>query len=442
MPPPARRIGILAGGGTLPLEFARSAAARGELVHIVALEGAADTDFGSLPVTRIGMGQVGRMLRAFTAAGARDIVIIGPARRPDLLRIRPDTGFFLSLPAILKILASGGDDGVLRGVVRFFEAKGFRVLGPADVAPETLVPLCPLTPLIPAAADAADFGLGFEIIRVLGDFDVGQAVIVRDGRIEAIEGAEGTDGMLMRYTTRRGAGAGRTTPRSGILVKRPKPGQELRVDMPSIGPGTVTRAAEAGLKGIAVLAGGVLVAERAEVVRRARDAGLFVVGADDSPATVRPARDGAALLLSPLAVLGRRRPSDKERADLASAEHVMAAAARYECGRAVVVAKGHVLAVEAGGEGIEAVLARVEQLRNRAGSRRRKQQGVAVIAAGVPMGNSVVAQAARAGLGGLALCGVQAGQQVSPAVIAACDDAGMFLSGCLAGRSTRSVEVA
>lgn len=425
MPDRPRRIGILAGGGTLPLEFAQSAAARGELVQIVALDDAADADFGALPVTRVGIGQVGRMLRVFRAAGANDIVIIGPARRPDLWRIRPDTGFFLSLPAILKILASGGDDGVLRGVVRYFEFKGFRVLGPGDVAPETLAPHGPLSRAIPSAGNDSDIALGFEVIRVLGALDVGQAVIASGGRIDAIEGAEGTDRMLVRTAAVR-ALAPSVTHRAGVLVKRPKPGQELRVDMPSIGPGTVTRAAEARLEGIAVHAGNVLVAERAEVIRRADAAGLFVIGADDTRVSgVVEVNTLPEIALSPIR-LGRLAPSRQSQRDMFVAAKVGAALAPYRCGSSVVVANGYVLAVEAEGEGADAVIERVEQLRQRSGVRRQRS-GVAVLSPSQPIDDSMVARVVRAGLSGIALHGCAKREQIRGDVIAACDDAKIFI---------------
>ncbi len=422
MSAPARRIGILAGGGTLPLEFACAAEARGELVQIVALEGAADADFGPYPVTRVGMGQVGRMLRAFRTAGATDIVIIGPALRPDLKRIRPDAGFFTNLPAILKILASGGDDGVLRGVVRFFEAKGFRVLGPADVAPDALAPRGSMSLATPSAVDDSDIALGFEVIRVLGALDVGQAVIVSGGLIEAIEGAEGTDRMLVRTAARRAATRS-GVPNGGVLVKRPKPGQELRVDMPSIGPGTVTRAAEAGLSGIAVQYGNVLVAERAEVIHRADAAGIFVTGAGDVPAG--DVAKGTFAVGSSREPMGSVAPSEKDNRDLATAESVMAALKPYQCGRAVAVSKRHVLAVEAGDEGATAVIERVAQLRQN--GRRRKPSGVAVLELGAPIDADIVARVASAGLSGLALIGTGKHVPISPAVISACNDANIFL---------------
>jgi DUF1009 family protein len=416
MAPKPRRIGILAGGGTLPLEFARSAAARGELAAIVAIEGAAEADFGSFPVTRVEMGQVGGMLRAFRDAGATDVVIIGPAHRPDLRRVKPDLGFLLSLPAILRILSSGGDDGVLSGVVRFFEAKGFRVLGPADVAPETLAPEGSLTHVTPSADEAADIVLGFAVIRRLGDLDVGQAVVVAQGQIAAIEGAEGTDGMLRRLAAKRPqAGAA-----AGVLVKRDKPGQELRVDMPSIGPGSVTRAVEAGLRGIGVHAGKVLVAERAGLVQRADAAGLFVVGVRDAfeAREPGPGKGAAAHLATPPHVvqLAGIAPGRRDRRDTILAAHVLARLAPYGCGRAVCVVHGHVLAVEAGGEGRDAVIARAGELRRRHRAQ-PERRGVLVVSDAGEVDTALISAVSHARLAGIAICEVAG---TGPAEIANC----------------------
>ena len=126
-----------------------------------------------------------------------------------------------------------------------------------------------------------DIARGFDVVRALGPFDVGQAVVVTQGRLEAIEGAENTDAMLARLALQRRLPEGGVGPRRGVLVKRPKPRQEMRVDMPAIGPGTVTRALEAGLRGVAVLAKGAIALGREELARSADAGGLFIEGAVD-----------------------------------------------------------------------------------------------------------------------------------------------------------------
>lgn len=424
MSAPARRIGILAGGGTLPLEFARSAARRGELARIVALDGAADADFGALPVTVAGMGQIGRMLAAFRAAGVTDIVIIGPAKRPDLKRIRPDLGFFRNLRAILQILASGGDDGVLSGVVRFFEAQGFRVIGPADVAPETLAEDGVICGGSLTASDETDIAIGYEVIRALGDLDVGQAAIICDRGVEAIEAAEGTDRMLERVARARAAagGSAEAQRRGGVLVKRPKPGQELRVDTPSIGPGSILGAAAAGLSGIAVLPGGVLIADRDEVMRRAQASGIFLAGVADcgagataaNRAISRPA-PGAGLQR-----VGRFPHGEAESKDIRLALTVAERLKPHGCGGCVAASRGHVLAVEAGGEGARAAIDRVGEVRRAGrGGGSSRRSGSVVVAAGQVLDMALIEAADAARLSAVVVG--HANGSIPRSVVEACD---------------------
>src|SRR5262245_25672584 len=188
------RIGILAGGGRLPLMIAESVAARGEGVHIVAIMGEADPEIARFPHTWVNWGQIGRMVATLRAEGADRLVIAGGVKRPDLRRIRPDLGFFMSLPRIVGLLA-GGDGSVLTRVVRFFEAKGFRVNGVHEVAPDLLAGAGRMGGVALGCGDAADAQLGFAVRHALGVVDAGQAVVVARGEVLAIEGAEGTDAM-------------------------------------------------------------------------------------------------------------------------------------------------------------------------------------------------------------------------------------------------------
>jgi UDP-2,3-diacylglucosamine hydrolase len=189
----------------------------------------------------------------------------------------------------IRRVVEGGDDNLLRGVVRFLEANGFPVRGVGEVAPNLMAPRGALTARSMSAATRRDMEHGFEVIRSLGPLDVGQAAVVAQGRVLAIEAAEGTDAMLRRVKALRRPGLlGRVVRHGrpaiaercgGVLVKAPKPGQDFRVDLPVVGAGTVTLAAAAGLDGIAVQAGGVLVVERALAVSHAESLGLFLEGA-------------------------------------------------------------------------------------------------------------------------------------------------------------------
>src|SRR6185295_8853138 len=269
----AGRIGILAGGGRLPLTIAESVIERGGSVHIVAIEGEADVAIARFPHTWVNWGQVGRMVSTLRKR-ADALVIVGGVRRPNLWKLRPDWGFLFSLPQILEMMAGGGDDSVLSRVVRFFEAKGITVRGAHEVAPGLLVLGGPAGALSLDRQGLADAELGFAVRAALGALDAGQAVVTEGGRVLAIEGAEGTDAMLRRIADLRGGRAGAAP--GGVLAKGPKPGQELRVDMPAIGPRTVEGAAAAGLAGVAVEAGAVLLLDRTEAIAEADACGIAI----------------------------------------------------------------------------------------------------------------------------------------------------------------------
>lgn len=269
-------LGVIAAGGSIPLAVCEAASENGRDVFVVALKGQASEVVSRFPHRWVRLGEVGGILKALRAAGCRELVIVGSLRRPDLWRIGLDFGFIRHLPTILS-LTRGGDDTILKRVVRFFERQGFAVCGAHEIAPSLIAPPGSCGVRVPDPADREDIARGFALIEALGPFDVGQAVVVARGHVLAIEAAEGTDEMLKRCAALRQWGK---RGRAGVLVKAPKPGQELRVDMPVIGPRTVEFAAGAGLAGIAVMAGGVMIADQAEMVSLADRHELFVTGID------------------------------------------------------------------------------------------------------------------------------------------------------------------
>ncbi|HEV3242050.1 MAG TPA: UDP-2,3-diacylglucosamine diphosphatase LpxI [Methyloceanibacter sp.] len=270
-------LAIIAGGGTLPCALADAAMAKGRAVHILGIRGEAEEKIERYPYTWLKWGEVGKLFATLDDQGCRDLVIIGAVTRPDLANVRFDFGAIRNLPFLLS-LGVGGDDHVLSSVVRFLEAKGYRVHGAGDVAPELLAAEGPLGAKTPTQDDRDDIEMGFRVVSALGRLDVGQAAVVVKGHVLAVEAAEGTDAMLARCAELRKERGGRRRGPAGVLVKAPKPGQEERVDLPTIGPETVGRAARAGLAGIAVSAGRVLIADRAAVMGAADKHGLFLFG--------------------------------------------------------------------------------------------------------------------------------------------------------------------
>jgi UDP-2,3-diacylglucosamine hydrolase len=270
-------LGIIAGRGPLPCVLAEAASARGLPLHIIGIRGEAREEIERFPHTWIKWGEIGKMFAALDKNGCGDLVIIGGVSRPDLANVRLDLGALKTLPFLLS-LGKGGDDHVLSRIVRFFEDKGYRVHGAGDVAPNLLAGAGTLGGKAPSADDKADIAMGFKVVGALGRLDVGQAAVVVKGHVLAVEAAEGTDAMLARCAELRQSGRTRRHARAGVLVKAPKPGQEERVDLPTIGPETVRKAAAAGLAGIALAAGQVLMAERAATIEAANQNGLFLVG--------------------------------------------------------------------------------------------------------------------------------------------------------------------
>ena len=271
-------LALICGGGSLPLAVADSVAKRGRPVVLFALRGYADPEkVARFPHHWLRVGQLGAFTRIARDAGCRDIVFIGSLVRPTLWALRPDLKALMLLPRIVAAYR-GGDNHLLSGVSRIVEDQGFHLLGAHEVAPEILVPVGTLGYTKAAEQHLEDIDFGFGYLHASGAFDIGQAVVVAGKRVLAVEAAEGTDQMLARVAELRIAGRIGAPPGIGVLVKAPKPEQDRRFDLPSIGPNTVAGVARAKLAGIAVVGGATVVAEPERVVVEADRAGIFVVG--------------------------------------------------------------------------------------------------------------------------------------------------------------------
>src|SRR6266581_8734848 len=257
----ASPVGLIAAGGVMPFAVADSLVARGIDPVLFALKGACDP----VAVTRfrhhwISVGQLGRAVKLFRSENCRDLVFIGTLVRPALSEIRLDWG---TLRVLGRVWAAfrGGDDHLLSGIGRILEQDGFRMVGIRDVAPDLLMPEGCITRVAPDESAAADIARGREVLRALSPFDIGQAAVVIEGHVVGLEDIEGTDGLLARVARLRAEGRIRARAARGVLVKAPKSGQDLRFDLPTIGPRTIERVAAAGLAGIAVIAGNTIAAE-------------------------------------------------------------------------------------------------------------------------------------------------------------------------------------
>jgi DUF1009 family protein len=344
-------LGILACAGSLPIEIAEAATSAGRSVHLVGIAGFADPGIAAYSHRWVSLGQIGRMLSSLRGAGCRQLVIAGALRRPNLLKVRVDHGFFRAIGTVLR-LTRGGDDSVLRRIVHFFESEGFEVVGVDKIAPHLLAGIGALGRIEPRADHLRAISRASALLRALGAFDVGQGAVGTGDRIVAVEGVRGTDAMLEQVRAWRldpsgGSGEDRDLG-DAVLVKLPKPGQEMRVDLPAIGPRTVERAHACGLAGIVVAAGRALVLERAQMIAMADGHGLFVLGIEDGAAAAGGAKkaDGleAPLQFRPL---GWHRAKAPERRDVALGARVLAVLKAHDAGRAVVVVGEHVQGIDA-----------------------------------------------------------------------------------------------
>ena len=274
-------VAVVCGGGSLPATVADALVGQGRGVVMFPLHGWADP----AAVERfrhhwIHIGQLGRFSRLARSEGCRDLVLIGTLVRPTIRQLRLDIETLRVMPRIIRAYR-GGDDHLLSGIGRILEDYGFRLVGAHEVAPQILAPLGHVGQFAPTPRDEADITRGLALLVATGPFDVGQATVVADGRVLAVEAAEGTDHMLAHIAEMRRGGRIRSAAGTGVLVKAPKPSQDRRFDLPTVGPSTVEHIAAAGLAGLAVVAGGVIIVEPARVMALADKANIFVAGVRD-----------------------------------------------------------------------------------------------------------------------------------------------------------------
>jgi len=270
-PPSAGTLGVVAGRGALPRRIIERCRTQGRDVFVLAFEGHTDVETTiDVHHVRIRLGRVGAGIEALKQAGVRDIVMAGGIDRPSLGALDLDKR---GMKLLMKLgLRGRGDDALLRVLIGELESEGFRVVSVPDLLDDALMPDGVMGHLAPDAQAQADIDRGLSVLQAMGAADVGQAVVVQQGLVLAVEAIEGTDAMLSRCRDLARPGPG------GVLIKLRKPGQEDRADLPTIGPVTVRSAAAAGLRGIAAEADGAVVLGREELVDAANAAELFVTG--------------------------------------------------------------------------------------------------------------------------------------------------------------------
>lgn len=265
-------LAVIAGQGRLPAVLANAqagtqAGTQAGAPLVCALEGFLPEGVDPNIVFRI--ETLGTLLQTLQQRGVRDVCLAGAIRRPPVDPSRIDAATLPLVPVLMQAIGQG-DDAALRAVIGIFEQAGFRVVGAHDIQPDLVPQPGVLGTVQPGDRESRDADRGAAVLAALSAADMGQSCVVQAGQVLAVEGSYGTDWMLQSLRHRPDGGQG------GVFVKAPKLDQDIRVDMPAIGPDTVVGAHAAGLRGLVIEAGGVMILDRDAVVAACDEAGLFL----------------------------------------------------------------------------------------------------------------------------------------------------------------------
>ncbi len=271
------KLGLIAGGGALPVSVAARCEAEGRPVFVVRLAGFADAHLARYPGLEAGLAEFGKTLSALKKAGCTAVCFAGTVSRPDFRTLKPDLKGAALLPGIVAA-ATKGDDALLRKILSVFEGEGYAIEGADDILGGETLPDGALGAVQPTALQLADLRKALHVAEKAGELDIGQGAVVCDGLVLAVEAQEGTDAMLARVAGLSADLRGSGNDHKGALGKAPKPIQDLRVDMPVIGARTIELAAAAGLAGVGGVTGKLILIDRQGLIETADRLGLFVWG--------------------------------------------------------------------------------------------------------------------------------------------------------------------
>jgi len=266
-----KKLGMIAGGGMMPVEIINHCNAIGREIFVIGIEPfAKEEELKDAPHIYAKIGEAGKMLKAFKNNNVYEIVLAGGIKRPSFKEMIPDwEGVKIVTKLAVKRMS---DDKLFRAVMDEIESRGFKVVGIEEVVPDMMFSEGIYGSVKPTADDLDDIKRGITVAKALGAVDVGQAVVVQEGMVLAVEAIEGTDMMLSRASMLRKEG------KAPIMVKVLKPGQDMRVDLPAMGLQTIEQLKKYGIKGMAVEAGGILLIEREAVIKMADKEGIFIIG--------------------------------------------------------------------------------------------------------------------------------------------------------------------
>lgn len=273
-------IVIVAGSGLLPVLIAQRLKLTGHSYRILALRGFADAETTRAADRTLDFLDVRGILECLKSWGAASVVLAGSVRRPKPTVLLGSYSLFKNM-AELKELVARGDDQLLRGAVSILEDHGFKVIGAHEIVPEITCDQGVHSKRHPSTLEYEAIACGAELLKVVSPFDIGQGVVVSGRQILAVEGPEGTDKMLRRVATLQKKSFLFRSPSpfaNSVFVKTAKLQQDLRVDMPAVGPQTIREIARAGIGGIALETKKTLILDREETIREANRCNVFVVG--------------------------------------------------------------------------------------------------------------------------------------------------------------------
>ncbi len=270
-------VGIFAGRGSLPKELAAHLRNVGNEPFILGIEGEVEPWICDYQHELFVWGKLGRFFKYLKNNNIKQVVFAGGVTRPTLRFRDMDWGGVVSLSKVMAFMV-GGDNSLLTGLMKLFDQHGVTVVGAHEIMPQLLTSSGLLFGRKPSKKALLNIDKAFEACKVLGALDIGQAAVAVGGRVVAVEGIEGTDGMLERIATMRVSGRLFEDGKHGVLVKTMKPDQDMRADLPTIGPQTIDGVIKAGLKGIAIEAGHSLLLEKEKTLSKAKEAGVFVYG--------------------------------------------------------------------------------------------------------------------------------------------------------------------
>ena len=279
------RVAIIAGNGSMPGEIRTAMQESGLFPLLVGVRGEVEADLAKDCDRVLSYGQLGSLFDLLEKQNIRHVVFAGGiVKRPDFGALKPDMVTLRELPNLLKVVL-GGDDSVLGKIAAFLAKRQIEVVGVKDVAPGLLAEQGQIAgPLLRGRMPktlAKSLRLAWKGARAAGSLDAGQGCIVEDGRVIALEGAEGTDAMIRRLGELRKLERLNPNPNWSVLVKVAKPNQDMRADLPAIGPDTIRAAHANGLNYLAVEAGNAVVLGRSELTKLAKQCGIRVAGLSD-----------------------------------------------------------------------------------------------------------------------------------------------------------------